>query len=164
MEVIGLPFTGPKQRGDFEWMIAQGDHAPDGEDHTDALFIFNDNEEQFLAFLASQKDPTKTDEHDYGCRYGAGNASIRPYRCTDPPRAAGVPTGWIATNEGYPSLTPDVTRVLDMAFAEVRRVLASGLDKRVFYSAENAQGDLGHGIFDPGTDVKGYIVAEFRKL
>jgi hypothetical protein len=40
--VIGLPFTGAKQRGDFEWMIAQGDHAPDGEDYTDAPEVVRD--------------------------------------------------------------------------------------------------------------------------
>jgi hypothetical protein len=55
-------------------------------DWADALFVFNDNEEQFRAYRRDPADPR-------GCTRGGGNAAIRPYRCTEPPRAAGIPTG-----------------------------------------------------------------------
>jgi hypothetical protein len=157
VEVIGVQFSGPGEPGDFTWMLEQ-------DAYRDALFVFNDNEEQFLAFLASRKDPADAHARAYGCQDGGGNAAIRHYRCADPPRAAGVPTGRITKGGGYPELTPDVTAVLEQAFTEIRRVLASGRYERVFYSAANAQGDLGHGIFDPGDDVKRHIVSELRKL
>ena len=95
-------------------------------------------------------------------RRGGGNAGIRPYQCLDPPRAAGVPTG--SSGAGYPELTEAVRRVLDDAFVVVKYLLASGRYQRVFYSAANADGDLGTGIFQVGDDVKRYIVAELRKL
>lgn len=157
MEVIGVQFSGPGEFGDFTWMIEQDAYG-------DALFVFNDNEEQLLAFLASREDPADERARAYGCQDGGGNARIRHYRCADPPRAAGVPTGRITKGGGYPELTPDVTRVLDEALAEIRRLLATGRYERIFYSAANEQGDLGHGIFEIGEDVKRYIVAELRKL
>lgn len=145
MEVIGSRFSGAGEAGDFGWMIEQPEYA-------DALFIFNDNEAQFRAF---QKDPTGGS----GCSAGGGNAAIRPYRCVDPPRAAGIPTG-----PGYDELTDEVRGVIDEAIAIVRHLLASGRYERVIYSAANPAGELGTEIFDVGEDVKSYIVAEVRKL
>jgi hypothetical protein len=150
MKIIGSLFSHAGAVGDFGWMIERPEFA-------DALFIFNDNEEQFLAFLHDQTAGT------YGCTDGSGNAVIRHYRCQDPPRAAGVPTGWIKTMEGYPQLTPAIQKVIDESFAVIRRILASGGYQRVFYSVD-ASGNLGHGIFDPADDVKRYIVSEFQKL
>src|SRR5690349_16006750 len=100
VQVIGSQFSRPGTDGDFGWMIEQ-------PEYDDALFVFNDNEPQFLAFLQSQ-DPGSS-----GCRPGGGNAVIRPYRCKHPRRAAGVPTG---AGEGYAQLTPEVKRVIDDAF------------------------------------------------
>ena len=70
-------------------MIQQPEHAR-------TLFVFNDNEEQFRAFLRNEPS---------GCTGGGGNAVIRPWRCSEPPRAAGVPTG--AGGAGYPALTDE---------------------------------------------------------
>jgi hypothetical protein len=161
VQVIGSQFSKTGEHGDFGWMIKRPEYA-------DALFIFNDNEEQFLAYMVSRKDAKKVSERAYGCQDGGGNAAIRHYRCSRPPRAAGVPTGWIGSHDGkpaggYPKLTPDVSRVLEEAFAELRRVLGSGRYQRVFYSA-TSDGDLATKIFTPGDDVKRYIVAELKKL
>ena len=149
MQVIGSVYVNDGEYGDFGWMLKQ-------PDYDDALFIFNDNEPQFRAFL---KDQTPGSE---GCAVGGGNAAIRPYRCQNPPRAQGIPTG---TTHGYPQLTPEVKQVIDESFGVIRTTLKSGRYERVFYSAADAQGDLGVGIFkDLGDDVKSYIVAELRKL
>jgi hypothetical protein len=148
VQVIGSQFSKTGAPGDFTWMIERPEYA-------DALFVFNDNEEQFRAYV---NDPTG----GAGCSRGGGNAAIRPYRCSDPPRAAGVPTG--ANGAGYSELTEAVRRVLDEAFAIVKDLLASGRYKRLIYSAANSDGDLGTGIFNVGDDVKRYIVAELRKL
>ena len=147
MEVIGSQFAGRARRGDFAWMIEQDDYA-------DALFVFNDNEEQFRAY---QRDRTG----GAGCSRGGGNAVIRPYRCADPPRAAGVPTG--AHGGGYRELTEAVRGVIDDAFAVIDELLASGRYARVFYSAE-ADGGLGTGIFAVADDVKAYIIDKLRAL
>ena len=148
MQVIGSQFSASRMPGDFEWMIERPDYA-------DALFVFNDNEEQFRAFLNDARGGA-------GCLAGGGNAAIRPYRCADPPRAAGIPTG--SHGEGYPELTSAVRSVLDEAFAVIKDLLGSGRYQRLFYSAANSDGDLGTGIFAVGNDVKRYIVAELRKL
>jgi hypothetical protein len=148
MEVIGTVFTGAGQDGDFRWMIEQPEYA-------DALFIFNDNEEQFLAYRRNRRDR-------FGCAPGGGNAAIRPYRCTDPVRAAGIPTG--ADRTGYRHLTPEVREVIDDAFSVVRELIATGRYERIFYSAADETGRLGTGIFDVATDVKEYIVSQLKGL
>ena len=147
MELVGSVFTGRGRAGDFGWMIEQPEYA-------DALFVFNDNEEQFRAY---QRDRTG----GAGCSRGGGNAVIRPYRCADPPRAAGVPTG--AHGGGYRELTDAVRAVIDDAFAVIGELLASGRYARVFYSAD-ADGGLGTGIFTVAGDVKAYIVDKLRAL
>jgi hypothetical protein len=146
-QVIGSQFAGAGRDGDFAWMIEQDAYA-------DALFVFNDNEEAFRAY---ERDRTG----GAGCSRGGGNAVIRPYRCADPPRAAGVPTG--AQGRGYGELTDAVKGVIDDAFAVIEELLASGRYARVFYSAD-AQGGLGTGIFTVAGDVKAYIVDRLRAL
>ena len=148
VEVIGSVFAGRGKPGDFEWMIRQPDYA-------DALFVFNDNEEQFLAHLRDPTDPR-------GCVRGGGNAAIRPYRCTDPVRAAGVPTG--VGGAGYRALTDENRRVIDDAVAVVGDLVRSGGHRRVIYSAADGSGRLGTGIFDVGDDVKAYILQRLRSL
>jgi hypothetical protein len=145
--VIGSQFSQAGAPGDFSWMIERPEYA-------DALFIFNDNEEQFRAYV---KDPTG----GYGCSDGGGNARIRHYRCLEPPRAAGVPTG--SQGVGYQQLTDAVRGVVDEAIAVIKDLLASGRYQRVIYSADS-DGGLGTGIFRVGDDVKRYIVAELRQL
>lgn len=121
MQVIPNMFHRPGEDGDFGWMIEQSEYD-------DALFIFNDNQEQFLDYLKSAA-PGST-----GCTAGMNNAVIRPYQCLNPPRAAGVPTG--SNGEGYSGLTPEVKRVIGAAFGVIRetagvRQLPAGLLQRV---------------------------------
>jgi hypothetical protein len=148
VEVIGSQFSKPGETGDFGWMLRQPEYA-------DALFVFNDNEEQFRAHRDDPSDP-------HGCAGGGGNAVIRPYQCDDPPRAAGIPTG--SHGAGYSELTPKVQNVIDEAIGAIRNLLATGRYGRVFYSAANANGDLGTGIFKVADDVRRYVVAELRSL
>jgi hypothetical protein len=148
MEVIGTVFNGAGQVGDFRWMIEQPEYA-------DALFIFNDNEEQFRAYRRNRGDR-------FGCAPGGGNAAIRPYRCTDPVRAAGIPTG--ADRIGYVHLTSEIREVIDDAFSVVRELVATGHYNRVIYSAADDSGQLGTGIFNVATDVKEYIVSQLKGL
>jgi hypothetical protein len=148
VQVIGSVFAHGGVDGDFGWMIEQPQWK------ADTLFIFNDNERQFRAFV---------DKQPGACDPGANNAVIRPYQCPpyDPPRAAGIPTG---DGKGYPALTDHVKAVIDEAIGIVERRLATGHYKRVIYSAANAQGDLGTGVYSPAEEVKRYIVSELRKL
>lgn len=146
IQIIGSIFAGRGKAGDFGWMIEQPEYA-------NALFIFNDNEEQFLAHRKNPKG-------GIGCDVGGGNAVIRPYQCQDPPRAICIPTG--ARGEGYPSLTPHVKQTIDDAIAAIQKLVATGRYQRVIYSAANASGTLGTGIFDVGGDAKQYIVAQLR--
>lgn len=149
MQVIPNIFHRNGEGGDFGWMIEQSEYD-------DALFIFNDNQEQFLDYLQNPAPQTN------GCQAGANNAVIRPYQCLNPPRAAGVPTG--SNGKGYSELTPEVKRVIGAACGVIRETLASGSYQRVYYSAANAQGELGTGEFQVGDDVKTYVVEELLKL
>ncbi len=148
MELVPSRFEGRGRPGDFAWMITRPEYA-------DALFVFNDNEEQFRAF---QRDPAG----GAGLSPGGGNATVRPYRGADPPRAAGIPTG--QGGQGYPRLTPEAREAIDDAIQLIADLLATGAYQRVVYSAANADGDLGTGIFEVGDDVKRYIVDGLRKL
>jgi ribA/ribD-fused uncharacterized protein len=148
MNVIGSIFEGSGKPGDFGWMIEQ-------PEHDDSLFIFNDNEEHFLAFRKNPKGKN-------ACERGGGNAVVRPYQCKVPQRAIGIPTG--AKQRGYNKLTAHVKQVIDDAIATIRRLVGTGRYQRVIYSAKNAAGDLGTGIFEVGDDVKNHIAAEIKKL
>jgi len=145
MEVVGVVFRAPNRPGDFGWMRSQPEWA-------DALFIFNDNEAQFRAFQEGRPE---------GCSPGGGNARIRSWRCEDPPRAAGIPTGDAG---GYAALTPHVESVLDDAFAVISALLATGRYSKVVYSAETPDGQLGTSIFSPGPDVVQTITDRLKSL
>ena len=148
MDVIGSQFKGGGKRGDFGWMI----HQPD---YDDALFIFNDNEAEFRAHQAHAAGSRQ-------CQAGGGNAGIRPFQCQLPQRAAGIPTG--ANNQGYRRLDDHVRGVIDDALRVIGDLVATGSYSRIIYSAENAAGDLGTGIFQVSGDVKRYIVEGLRQL
>ena len=148
MQLIGSTFAGGGQPGDFTWMIRQPEYR-------DALFIFNDNEEQLRAYLL---DPTSR----AGSAAGGGNAAIRPYRSLDPPQAAGIPTG--SHGSGYPRLTDEVRAVIAEALAVVADLVATGRYQRVIYSSEPGSTRLGTGIFEVGDDVKDHIVAGLQAV
>ena len=148
MEVVGVVFRAPNRPGDFGWMRRQPEWA-------DALFIFNDNEAEFHAH---QRHGTGSGR----CHAGGGNAAIRPFQCQVPQRAAGIPTG--ANGQGYHRLDDRVRGVIDDALLVIRDLVATGRYGRIVYSAENAAGDLGTGIFKVSGDVKRYIMEGLRRL
>ena len=76
-KVMPTFYCGSGKFGDWPWMKDQPVFAHN-------LFVFNDNEEQFDAYLA---------EAEFGYSAGAGNAVARPWRRLNPPKSAGVPTG-----------------------------------------------------------------------
>lgn len=149
IELIGSVFRGPGREGDFGWMIGRPEYA-------DALFVFNDNEEQFLAHLRNPEDAA-------GCSAGGGNAVIRPWQCREPPRAAGIPTGSLA-NGGYRQLSKDARTYIDEALVRIRNLIDVQGYHRVYYSAEHEGGALGTGIFDVDEGVKRYIMTRLREL
>jgi hypothetical protein len=148
MDVIGSKFRGGGKPGDFGWMI----HRPD---YDNALFVFNDNEAEFRAHQGHAPGSAR-------CHAGGGNAGIRPFQCQLPQRAAGIPTG--ANGEGYSRLDDHVRGVIDDALQAIRDLVATGRYGRIIYSAENAGGDLGTGIFKVSDDVKRYIVDGLRRF
>jgi hypothetical protein len=148
IHVIGSIFAGTGKFGDFGWMIRQQEYA-------DALFVFNDNEEQFRAH---RDDP----DGAFGCAAGGGNAIIRPYQCKNPPQAIGIPTG--SNGRGYTALTADVRQTIDDAIGTIQELIATGRYQRLFYSAANAAGDLGTGIFQVHPDVKHHIAERLKTL
>lgn len=148
MQITGCVFAGPRQHGDFAWMLTR-------PEYDDAVFVFNDNESQFRAYRA---DPTG----GAGCSPGGGNAVIRPYRCHQPPRAAGIPTG---DGSGYANLDEHARSVIDEAVGVLADLLVTGRYQRVFYSADADDPELlGTGIFRVGDDVRRYVVTRLRAL
>jgi hypothetical protein len=138
MQVIKSRFLGPGQDGDFSWMIDRPEYAR-------SLFIFNDNEMQFIAFHTG---------HAAGFTAGGGNAAIRPYQGDSPIRAAGIPTG---EKSGYQHLDLNVRALVDDAMAHIQRLLTSGNYDEVIFSYDAKSDSLGTGIFHVADEVKSYI-------
>ena len=147
IEIVPSVFREPGQFGDFRWMLDQ-------PEFNDALFVFNDNQEQYEAF---RDDP----HSEAGRAAGGGNAIIRPWQCENPPRSVGIPTG--ANRRGYGALTREVQVVLDEALARLEKVIQIGSYRRLFYSAAE-DGGLGTGIFQVDESVKNYILAGLHRL
>ena len=138
MQVIKSRFSGPGQDGDFSWMIDRPEYAR-------SLFIFNDNEMQFIAFHTG---------HAAGFTAGGGNAAIRPYQGHSPIRAAGIPTG---EKSGYQHLDLNVRALVDDAMAHIQRLLRSSNYDEVIFSYDAENDSLGTGIFHVADEVKSYI-------
>jgi hypothetical protein len=147
MEVFGAVFQGLNHYGDFGWMVTQ-------QEYSDAFFVFNDNEEQYLLHRDNPNAPQ-------GCSAGGGNASIRPCQCKNPPRAGGVPTG--SKGGGYTSLTPAIKAIIDEAVASIEKACKTYNFNRLYYNSDG-HGSLGTGIFKVGDDVKDYIVQQLKAL
>jgi hypothetical protein len=148
VELVGSVFKGGGRPGDFNWMIRQ-------QQYDDALFIFNDNEQEFRAHQGHAPGSQR-------CQRGGGNAVIRPYQCQQLQRAAGIPTG--SSGVGYQGLNDHVRQVIDEAVQVAADLLAGGRFEQVIYSAANETGDLGTGIFEVGPDVRAYIVDGLRRV
>jgi hypothetical protein len=145
MKVTKSQFTGSNCVGDFSWMIDRPEYAR-------SLFIFNDNEMQFIAFHTG---------HEAGFTAGGGNAAIRPYQGHSPIRAAGIPTG---EKSGYQHLDLNVRALVDDAMAHIQRLLASGNYDEVIFSYDAANDTLGTGIFLVADEVKSYIFQSIMEL
>ena len=137
--VIPSIYSGSGKAGDFEWMLNQPEHER-------TLFIFNDNEEQFDAFVKGESS---------GFTRGGGNAAIRPFRKMSPPRAAGVPTG--KSGRGYSFLDEPTKAKIDQALAVIKDLLETGNYDSIVFSANETKTDIGTGLFDVGADVRAYI-------
>ena len=138
-EVIASVFDKPGMAGDFFWMSRQAEHEK-------TLFIFNDNEEQFRAFVKGERS---------GITAGGGNAGIRPLRGLKPPRAAGVPTG--SRGGGYSRFDESTKKVIDESLSVIQELLNSGDYERMIFSKDESSPSLGTGIFLVAEDVKKYI-------
>ena len=147
VKVQGSIFSGGKKPGDFGWMIEQPAYSK-------TLFVYNDNQEQFLAFVNNDKTS--------GCSVGGGNAIIRPFQCMNPPRALGVPTGHHGT--GYSSLTPYVKDLIDDSIKRIRETVIAHGYETVLFSQNNRKQTLGSGIFKVGEDVRDYIFKSLLRL
>lgn len=134
MAVIGTVFKRRGELGDFDWMIRQ-------PEYNDSLFIYSDNIECFSSH--SQKR-------------GAGNAIIRPYRFSVPPRSSPIVTGSFA-HGGFSELTDSVKWVIDSGVEEIKIKIKENDYKRVYYSAEVPNGMLGQKLFVIHLDVRTYI-------
>ena len=145
MKVSKSQFTSSGCIGDFSWMIDQPEYAR-------SLFIFNDNEMQFIAFHTG---------HAAGFTAGGGNAAIRPYQGHSPIRAAGIPTG---EKSGYQLLDLNVRALVDDAIAHIQRLLRSGNYDEVIFSYDAANDTLGTGIFHVADEVKSYIFKNIMAL
>jgi hypothetical protein len=145
MKVIKSQYAGPNSVGDFSWMIDRPEYAR-------SLFIFNDNEMQFIAFHTG---------HAAGFTAGGGNAAIRPYQGHSPIRAAGIPTG---EKSGYQQLDLNVRALIDDAMAHIQRLLKSGNYDEVIFSYDASNDTLGTGIFDVADEVKSHIFQNIMAL
>ena len=145
MKVTKSQYTGSGCAGDFSWMIDRPEHAR-------SLFIFNDNEMQFIAFHTG---------HEAGFTAGGGNAAIRPYQGHSPIRAAGIPTG---EKSGYQQLDKNVRALVDDAIAHIQRLLSTGYYDQVVFSYDAANDTLGTGIFHVADEVKSYIFESIMNL
>ncbi len=131
--------------GDYLWMIDQPEFAR-------ALFIFNDNEEQFDAFVAGKAR---------GFAAGDGNAKIRPLRKLVPPRAAGVPTGKHGC--GYSALDAPTKAKIDEALAVVDALVSTGNYDQIVVSTSKDGDTLGIGTFEVAREVRDYIYQQLVK-
>ena len=145
MKVTKSQYTGSGCAGDFSWMIDRPEHAR-------SLFIFNDNEMQFIAFHTG---------HEAGFTAGGGNAAIRPDQGHSPIRAAGIPTG---EKSGYQQLDKNVRALVDDAIAHIQRLLSTGNYDQVVFSYDAANDTLGTGIFHVADEVKSYIFESIMAL
>ncbi len=145
-QAIPSVYVGGGRDGDFSWMEKQPEHA-------DTLFIFNDNEEQFLAFVRGET---------LGFSAGGGNAAIRPLRKLDPPRAAGVPTG--RDQRGYQNLDGPTKAVIDQSLAVIQELVNTGRFKRLIFSKDKHRETLGVYIYGPEDEVKQYIYDQLKAM
>lgn len=170
INVIKSQFVKSGVGGDFSYMIEQPEHQA-------TLFVFNDNEEQFLAHFLSTDNPYGAASLGIGqltlavgadpCSSGGGNAAIRPYQCAPHRRAVGVPTGDYKPksphHKGYSLLDTYVKQIIDYSMMQIDAMLASGRFASLAFSY-NPETKLGGRIFNTAQEVRDYIVAELLRV
>jgi hypothetical protein len=137
--VIPTFFEELGRHGDFAWMRMQPDHAS-------TLFIFNDNEEQFNAYLNGMAS---------GFTAGAGNAIARPWRLLSPPQSAGIPTG--KKGKGYASLDAQTKTTIDQSLQVIKDLITTGNYSQMVFSADSTLTTLGKATFEVSAEVCEYI-------
>lgn len=151
IKLLPCVFKKPGKVGDFSWMLRRSKY-------NDVLFLFNDNQEQFEAFLEYKRSG---EYNELAESRGGGNAVIRPYQLLDPPRAAGIPTG--SNGKGYIDLNK-AKPYIDDAISNIKNLINTGFYKRIAYSAEEDRRTLGSSIYIISDDVKEYIVSSLESL
>jgi hypothetical protein len=145
-KIIPTVYSGMGKVGDFAWMQAQPEYAS-------TLFVFNDNEEQFDAFLNGKAS---------GFTAGGGNAIARPWRKLDPVKSAGIPTGSLGS--GYSVLDSKTQVKIDQALQIIEELLKTGIYEKLVFSADETLTTLGTGIFNVCDAVRNYIFEGLMKL
>lgn len=170
INVIKSQFVKSGIVGDFSYMIEQPEHQG-------TLFVFNDNEEQFLAHFLSADNPYGAASMGIGqltlatdadpCSSGGGNAAIRPYQCAPHRRAVGVPTGDYKPKsvhyKGYSALDAHVEQMIDFSMMQLDAMLASGRFSSLAFSY-HPETKLGGRIFNTAQEVRDCIVAELLRV
>ena len=144
--IKGSIYSGGEREGDFGWMMRQ-------DKYKKSLFVFNDNEEEYDAYMGLSPSQLKTNVA--GCGKGGGNAGIRPQRCVNPKRALGVPTG--RGGEGYKSLDSGAKDRIDGSIKAMRDLVSNGDYDTVIFSQDEYEETLGSGIYQVAPAVKKYI-------
>ena len=137
--VIPTVFTDYGKWGDWAWMQKDPYWA-----HT--LFVFNDNEEQFDAYVIGRSS---------GFTPGTGNALARPWRKFNPPKSAGIPTG--KQGSGYSVLDEVTKEKIDKALTIIGKLLKTFYYDRLVFSSDENRSTLGIGTYEVGEDVRQYI-------
>jgi hypothetical protein len=137
--VIPTVFTDYGKWGDWAWMQKDPYWA-----HT--LFVFNDNEEQFDAYVNGRSS---------GFTPGTGNALARPWRKFNPPKSAGIPTG--KQGSGYSVLDEVTKEKIDQALTVVYDLLKTFYYKYLVFSADESEKTLGISTFHVDEEVRQYI-------
>jgi hypothetical protein len=144
-------------------------HMINDKIYKDALFIFNDNLEQFLNFEKGNVD---------GCNNGGGNAEIRSYRCisneNNKIRAAGIVPGTTTPYGGFMSLDEQikndtVRKVIKRSMENIEKLLKTGDYSSVIYSGVEGKDGFGFDLFKSGSkiigsDVENHIWNEFNNI
>jgi hypothetical protein len=170
VDVIKSQFIKPGVSGDFSHMIEQPEYQA-------TLFVFNDNEEQFLAHFLAADNPfgaaalginsLPSSVGGDPCSAGGGNAAIRPYQCAPHRRAVGIPTGDYRPKsphyKGYLSLDAHVQQMIDYSISQIGAMLATSRFTSLAFSY-NPETKLGGRIFNTAQVVRDYIFDELFRV
>jgi hypothetical protein len=143
--VIPSVFTGTGKFGDWAWMREQAHWA-----HT--LFVFNDNEEQFNAFVAGSAE---------GFLLGAGNALARPWRRLNPPKSAGVPTG--KKGIGYQHFDAETKEKIDQSLTVIYDLLKTFYYDYLVFSTDESGKTIGTNTYEVDEKVLQYIFGRLNQ-